>query len=1036
MSVCDGAPLVIKKCLPSQAWKEVTIMARKKAGCVSLAVMLLMSVFCYGQTATATLSGVVSDEAGAVISGAAVTVKNTRTGVARSATTDEAGRYNLVNLEPGSYDLRVEARGFKTAVRSDLVLTVGGAASVNISMSVGNVTETVVVQAGEQLIEPTKVEVSRVIEARQIESLPNIGRNFVDFVKLSTGVAPGRENVGGGAFKEPDTGVGSAAAPRLTFGGQSELSTLILVDGADNIQTFTGLPRATPSQEAAQEFRILNSTFLAEYGRALGGFVNIVTKSGTNRTTGSVYYFGMNDRLNAKPILTGPNPALRQNQYGATIGGALKQDKTFFFGNYEGQRRAESNKFSSVILNNLAAINATKAFFGLTPEVTDLLRTNDYDGFLTKLDHRFTDRNNFAVRYNLLDSTTEGFLGGGGRASPASTTRRNNFVLDQSLVASDTALLKTNMVNEARVQWARRSFEFPSVIKEPDLEISNLIITGKSTSDMDFYRESRLQLSDNLSLVSGGHGLKFGADFNDIRDQNELHLFFPARVIFPSLPAFLAPSPAPVVFWWPLQNGTTTRAALSIPFSQDVPSDLQPLTRTTINHRSYGFFAQDEWKATPKLTLTFGLRYDFESYPSIFRQREDYNNFQPRVGLAYAFSPRTVVRAGFGIFNDRQFSSIGQLLTTVQLGSAGNEPNAQVVLPGVAPVRALFIQPTVAGPVAATATTCRPGGPTIMTTSAAQLAMCIFATTGRVPTAPIVGGIINPGFRHSLSGTMRTPYTEQASLEISHELGGGVAVSASYLYVHGLKIGTVTGILNGVQTGTLPSGKPVFARAAGGRRFLELGDFYANDDIAFSIHHGGTFEIEKRFARGFSFHSSYTFSKTINNSDSVANLADLPEGPDIGPQRAVSRQSVPHRFTLAFVSEIPESVRGLRHFKFSSLLTAQAGRRFNVFVGADANGDGNPLSDRPGTLGRNTLKGPKFATFDMRVARQVRLGERVSAELSADFFNLFDRTNVTDLNTVYGGADLSVAPNPILGFNTPRDAANPFQFQYGVKFRF
>src|SRR6185503_13752225 len=174
--------------------------------------------------------------------------------------------------------------------------------------------------------------------------------------------------------------------------------------------------------------------------------------------------------------------------------------------------------------------------------------------------------------------------------------------------------------------------------------------------------------------------------------------------------------------------------------------------------------------------------------------------------------------------------------------------------------------------------------------------------------APVVGGIVNPGFRHSLNGRMRTPYSEQASLQISHELGGGVAVSVSYLFVHGLKIGTVTGILNGVQTGTLPSGKPIFARAAGGRRFLELGDFFANDDIAFSIHHGGSFEIEKRFTRGFSFHSSYTFSKTINNSDSVANLADLPEGPDISQQRAVSRQSVPHRFTLAFVSEIPETV--------------------------------------------------------------------------------------------------------------------------------
>jgi hypothetical protein len=283
---------------------------------------------------------------------------------------------------------------------------------------------------------------------------------------------------------------------------------------------------------------------------------------------------------------------------------------------------------------------------------------------------------------------------------------------------------------------------------------------------------------------------------------------------------------------------------------------------------------------------------------------------------------------------------------------------------------------------------------------------------------------------------MRTPYSEQASLEISHELGGGVAVSASYLYVHGLKIGAHTGILNGVQTGTTPFGKPVFARAAGGRRFLELGDFYVNDDIGFSIHHGGTFEIEKRFSRGFSIHSSYTFSKTINNSESVANLADLPEGPDITVERAVSRQSVPHRYTLAFLSEIPQNVPALRHFKFSSLLTAQAGRRFNVFAGSDANGDGNPLSDRPGILGRNTLRGPKFVTFDLRVARPVHFSERVSAEFSADFFNLFNRTNITDLNTVYGGIDLRLPPNPLLGFGTPRDASNPFQIQYGMKLRF
>lgn len=1002
-----------------------------------VAVLLVIgAAVAFGQTTTVTVSGVVHDPSGAVVPETKISVTSRSTGATRETTTDGEGRYSLTNLGPGEYDIRAEKQGFRTAVQRGVILAVGGTGVIDLTMQVGQLSEFVEVTQEEPLIETTRAELSRVVNQRSIESLPIIGRNFVDFVKLSSGVAPGRENVGGGAFKEPDIGVGSAAAPRLTFGGQSELSTLILVDGADNTQTFTGLPRATPSQEAAQEFRILNSTSLAEYGRALGGFVNIVTKSGTNDYKGSAYYYGMNDALNGTPILSPQNPVLRQNQFGATFGGPIVRDKTFFFGNYEGQRRAESNKFSSVIFNNLGQINETKAFFGLTPERTDVLRANDYDGFLAKLDHRITNNNSFAVRYNLLDSTTRGFLGGGGRASPASTTRRDNFLHDQSLVASDTAFLGTGMVNEARVQWARRTFDFQPVIKEPTFEISNLIITGKTTSDMDFYRESRVQLSDSFSIVSGAHTFKFGADFNHLRDASQLDLFFPARVIFPSLTAFLAPVPTPVVFWWPLANGNTTRSALPVPFTQAVPDELQGLSTTSVRHNSYGFFGQDEWKLTAKLTLTLGLRYDFETYPSMFVQRTDLNNFQPRVGLAYAVGPRTAVRAGFGIYNDRLFSSIGQLLTTVQLGSAGDLPNAKAVFPEVAPVRGLFIQPTVGGPVADTPTQCRPGGPTINTVSNALLATCVFTSTGAVPPAPLVGGLVNPGFRHNLSGSMRTPYSEQGILEISHELPGGVAVSTSYQFVHALKIGTVTGLLNGVQTGTLPSGKPVFNRALGGRVFPELGDFFANDDIGMSIYHGGSLELEKRFTRGFSFHSSYTFSKTINNTDSVANLADLPEGPSIRDQRAVSRQSVPHRFTLAFLSQIPDSVQVLRNFKFSSLFTAQSGRFFNVFAGSDANGDGNPLSDRPGNLGRNTLQGPAFVSFDLRVSREVRLNERVTAEFSGDFFNLFNRENVTDLNTVYGGTDLSVAPNPILGFNTPRDAANPFQVQYGAKLRF
>jgi hypothetical protein len=433
------------------------------------------------------------------------------------------------------------------------------------------------------------------------------------------------------------------------------------------------------------------------------------------------------------------------------------------------------------------------------------------------------------------------------------------------------------------------------------------------------------------------------------------------------------------------------------------------------DHNVYGFYGQDEWKATPRVTLTYGVRYDFETHPDEIVLREDLNNIQPRVGLALAINPRTVIRAGFGIYSGRIASSgIGQMIGPTVFNGTGYLPNSQVLYPGIPTVRARFINPTVRGPVLAP--------PATLT----------FTTTGRVPATPAVGGVLNPGLNGIVSGNLRTPYAKQASLELAREIGGGVAVSARYLYVHALKLLSPTGMLNGVRTGTQPTGEPIL----GARRFPELGDFFVFDNGGDSIFNGGSVELQKRFAHGFSFHSSYTYSQTVGNTESVAAVNDFPEHPDRNLERALSRQHVRHRYTLAFVSHVPRGVAVLGDFKFSSIITAQSGRFFTVFAGSDANLDGNPTSDRPGQLGRNTLEGPGFASLDLRIARLVRVGERTSLEFSADLFNLFDRVNITDLNTLYGGNDLSLPPNPVLGFGTARDVANPFQLQYGVKLRF
>jgi hypothetical protein len=226
-----------------------------------LAMLFTIGATASAQTASGTISGTVHDSTGAVIPGVAVTTRNVATGASRSAVTDAQGRYRIANVEPGEYELRAALTGFRTAVRSSLIVTVGGTTETDLELTVGSVAEEVTVQTEAPLIETSKVDLSRVVSTREIESLPISGRNFVDFVKLSSGVALGRENVGGGAFKEPDVGVGSAAAPRLSFGGQPELNMMIQVDGA-TMSRRSGLPRATPSQEAAKEFRVLNSTYL------------------------------------------------------------------------------------------------------------------------------------------------------------------------------------------------------------------------------------------------------------------------------------------------------------------------------------------------------------------------------------------------------------------------------------------------------------------------------------------------------------------------------------------------------------------------------------------------------------------------------------------------------------------------------------------------------------------------------------------------------------------------------------------------------
>jgi hypothetical protein len=260
-------------------------------------------------------------------------------------------------------------------------------------------------------------------------------------------------------------------------------------------------------------------------------------------------------------------------------------------------------------------------------------------------------------------------------------------------------------------------------------------------------------------------------------------------------------------------------------------------------------------------------------------------------------------------------------------------------------------------------------------------------------------------------------------------VGRGIALSAGYLFLGARQVPGHTGNLNAFQTGVLPTGKPIL----GGRTYPEVGDLFVQTNTGRSNYHGATFEAEKRLADAVGFHGSYTWSRVRNNVDSLANLADLPEGQDIEGETALSRQDVRHRFTLSVLSRVAV-VHGV---KVSGLVTLESARRFNIFAGRDFNLDGNPNSDRPGLLERNAYEGPAYASLDLRVSRELAVNERLRLALMLDIFNLFDRVNVKDINTVWGSSDYPGTPPPAaLGFGTPRDVFNPRQVQFGAKVKF
>jgi hypothetical protein len=1023
---------------------------------VCLIVLLLTNAVTFGQVITASLQGRVADTSGAVLPKATVIVTNTETGFSRTTTSDDGGQYKLTSLPVGSYKITAQASSFQAQTRV-LTLAVGDLATLDFSLSPGTVEQQVTVTSEAPLVEPTRTSTDSVIEQQKIENLPVNGRQFIDFALLAPGVTVGDTTSG-------STDVIIEPVTKLSFAGQNIHYNFIAVDGADNTSTASGVQKTTPSTDAVREFRVINNTYSVQAGRAVGGIVNIITKSGTNDVHGSIYEYFRNDAMDAKNELAAPGlNKLQQNQFGFTIGGPIRKGKTFYFGNYEGQRRNENPFYNSVILANLTQINQFKANFGLPAEQLNVNRKSDYDNLLLKLDHSFNDKNYAFVRYFFND----------GRLTNVSPLNdgfdlpsgfKDNNLRDQSVVGSISSNLTSNLVNEARFQYGHRTFDFPTVTTQPHLEVLNTFTAGVNRGNPDFYQESRSEIVDNVTWLHGKNTISFGGDFSHVNTLESFPLFYPFEADFGCLLAAQCPfsleAGAPsVLFFERFQAPTFTEPTFdsSVLQGQRIPSAIRNQAEGDIGHNYGGLYIQHAWRPTTDFSLNYGLRYQFETFPSNVLDNPA-KQFDPRAGFAYHLGTKynIMIRGGAGIFH----GTIPMPLLACQEPSCGGTTGT---FPGRPNENALD---------ATTRLFAFASAPNITQIALADMLTGTYpdaAPLGFCPGGTVAGcGFFGDAVIARFDKDHAAPYGIQTSFGITLQPTDDSVLDISGLRSKGVHLGSFFNVNQPDPTAQVTvhnsqgqSGlKNTYFAAPGipgsrsaGPGFPTLYAVYFEAASRWNSEWNGLLvDYNKRMSHHFSGGISYTWSKGIDDGPNPSFVLIPQDSSNLKAERAISSDDVGQRFVLNATADGPTHMNALlNNFHVSTIVSLQSPNYFTKFAGSDVNGDIFGNNDRVGIEPRNTFKGDSYQSVDLRLARTFKATEKVSVETTAEAFNVLNTVNVRFFNTVYGAADfcpfnptaqgcsatqsfLEGSPNPTYG--TPRAVFNPRQIQLAVRLNF
>lgn len=1069
--------------MPSMKFTKEILFARL----VVLALALALAPVAWSQAAgSGAIGGTVKDPSGAVVAGAEVTVKNMDTGAERSFTTTEAGIYNAPYLQPGRYEVRVRAQGFAEVIRQDLRLEVGQKLVIDVKLPLKAAQQTVTVTGEVPLVETEKFDVSQVVGEEQVENLPLNGRRWDNLALLTPGLSE-------------DGGFGG-----ISFRGINSLYNNNMVDGADNNQAFFSEARGRTriaygySINSIKEFQVQTAAYTAEYGRAAGGVVNAVTKSGTNDWHGDFFYFIRDKAFIARdPVANAsgqPKPDERRQQFGGSFSGPLVPEKVFFFLNYDQQKRNfpavivpfRSDFFNGPIGSDTSN-NGSQVQRCTDPDCATVVAaldaiTNTIDPRkgdqwlgLAKLDYQWNSNNRISGVFNILRWDSPNGILTGPVLTSTSLSNGTDLVENEFITVTWNSVLSPTWVNEARFQYGRDFEAQTPNASGPQVQISDGANFGMPNflPRGAFPNEKRFQWVDNVSWIKGRHQVKFGFDINHVRDR--IQNLFQGGGIYRYFNS--TGNGALNKFVTDLRTGSRQYA--------DFVQSVDPITgdgRGFFTTNDFNFYVQDTWKLRPNFTLYVGLRYEVQDMPDVVKANPavaetgvlntDTNNFGPRFGFSWGLGQeqKGVIRGGYGLYYGRtQNSSIfvhlfqnGVFQQLFRFTPTGSLSCGAPTVPNT-----VFPQPSTVGPNTPLFGSTGPTGTSMFASLADFLTAC--------PTASAQGGVVDV-----LDPSFVNPVAHQYDIAYERELWWKLGLTVSYVGSRGnhlpvfldanLPPPDTTRTYTVLDSGGAPVTQftvPFFSGAVP-RPNPNAGVILMGKSVLNSWYNGLVIRVRRRVSQGFSFDANYTWAKAWDNGQ-VAGVngtfagTNSPLNPfDLKAEYGLSDLDMRNRFIMNIYwvlpfgnwtdSEVGKAI--LDGWKTSSVWRIQNGRPVQTDMGSSnvcgsldggltcgaISSFGSPTNGRVPILTRNTnFRTPALINFDLRISREFKLTERARVEFLAEAFNLFNRAQKLTVDTrQFFRSGTNLTPNS--AFLNVRSTGNTLygarQMQFGVKASF